>query len=96
MGFYSKSIGTGETMLTPYDAKRTSVSIINLGAARVFVSQDPANIASQGWPLDPGWGLGLSVLEGDEPDLALYAVSEVGTNDLRVVEQRGQDRIERE
>lgn len=95
MGFYTRNIPTTEIEVTGYNKRRTSVAIMNLGTGRVFVSQDPANIADNGWPLDPGWAMGLTVLEGDEPDLALYAVSDVGTNGIRVVEQFGKDLIER-
>ena len=95
MGFYSRTVTTVETELTAYNKSRTSISIMNLGVNRVFISQNPANIAAEGWPLDPGWAIGLSVIDGDEPDLALHAVAGVGSNNVRIVEQYGNEQIAR-
>lgn len=89
MGMFAAVVDTTERMVVAYNKRRKSLVIENNGTARVFVSQDPANIAADGFPLDPGWSIGLQTVEGDEPELAMYAVASSGTQDVRVVEQFG-------
>lgn len=89
MSMFAAVVTTEERMITAYNKRRLSLVIHNNGTARVFVSQDPANIAANGFPLDPGWSIGLQTVEGDEPALPIYGVSSSGSQDVRVVEQYG-------
>lgn len=89
MAFFSRTVGTTEIQLTPYNPRRKSLVIFNNGSLTVFISQDPANIAAQGFPLTPGGSAAFVDIEGDEPELAIYAVSTGVGQDMRIVEGYG-------
>lgn len=110
MGMRSVTVGSTPTPVAPFNPRRTSLAVFNNGAADVFLSQDGANITTQGFPLPVDTGLvferretvfvedGQQVIRqaGDEPELALFAQVAAGTENLRIVEQFGSERRQEE
>lgn len=76
--------------LLPWNERRTAWSIFNAGANTVYVSQDAANVDRDGFPLAPGAALEASIYDGDEPELAVYAVAPGGDTPVRIIEQFGE------
>jgi hypothetical protein len=83
------SVGTTPTEIAEYNPLRLALAIHNDGNDRVFVSHDPQNVSSQGWPLDPGVMVSFSVADGDQPWLRLFAQAASGTQPVRIYEGYG-------
>lgn len=90
MPMFSLPVDTTVREIVGYNERRTSVVIFNNGAARVFISQDEAAITIEGFPLDTGGSIGLASVDGDEPELRVFAQCAAGTSELRVVESFGE------
>lgn len=86
MGFRQFTVTTAEQSIAPFERRRSSIVLKNLGAARVFISHDRQNIATKGMALDVGDGMAFEVDKGDDTRFALYALTSAGTGDLRMAE----------
>lgn len=86
MPFFKVVVTTQPTRILPFNPRRKTVTIINLGDYRIFISQNPTNIISEGFPIYPLEGITLDEEDGDEPEYALYAQTETGEVDVRVQE----------
>tara|TARA_Y100000310_G_scaffold335926_1_gene419171 strand:- start:2644 stop:2871 length:228 start_codon:yes stop_codon:yes gene_type:complete len=62
---------------------------VNNGSVTITISQDEGNIAAQGFPLTAGGGATLNRRQGDEPELALFAVADSGSQNVRIHEGLG-------
>jgi len=82
-------VDTNTRQLCSYHPDRLTLEFYNNGAATVFFSQDPQNVAAQGLPLAPGASVSMASIEGDEPYMAYHAVAASGSNDVRVYEGYG-------
>ena len=87
MPTYPITVGTTVTPVAPYNPRRTAISFHNLGNETVFVSNDQVSIQADGFPIPQGQGLDFLAGLGDEPELAWYAESAAGGDDLRVIVQ---------
>jgi len=86
MAFRRVLVTTEVTQLVPYNPRRTAIVVYNFGSARIFVSDNPANVLAEGFPLEPGASFSLVKADGDDPTPALYAQAETGTQDIRISE----------
>jgi hypothetical protein len=86
MPMKSVTVGTTVTQIVPYNDKRLSLAIQNNGGSRVFVSENEVSVLEQGWPLDPGVMISLSVADGDQPWWAMYAIAVTSPTELRIYE----------
>lgn len=86
MAFRQLTITTTAQQVAAQNTKRTALSVKNLGAVRVFVDNDQSAIAAKGWYLDTGEGIVLTRQDGDDPELALFALTSALTADLRIQE----------
>jgi len=89
MVFRQVNVGTVAVQVVPYNPKRTCLSIMNNGDAKVYVSQDPQKILQEGFPLDPGRYISLIKALGDDPTIEIWAQAETGTQDVRIEEEFG-------
>ncbi len=86
MPMFSVVVPTATVELLPYNDRRVSLAITNVGAYRAFLSNDPTNVDSVGFPIDPGQSLSFSVSDGDEPQWQWWAVAYGGSTTLRIYE----------
>lgn len=87
MAFRQVTVSGTARQIVPYHSGRTSLVILNNGTGNIFISQDPQEIDTRGFLMLPGVTIGLSVADGDEPQLAVHAQSAGGSEDVRIVEQ---------
>jgi hypothetical protein len=80
------TVTTSVTEIADYNPQRVAFALQNNGTVRVFVSHDPINVLTQGWPVDPGVMLSFSVADGDQPWLRFFAQTATGTAELRIYE----------
>ena len=90
MGMRSTTVDATTRGLLAWNERRTAWSIFNGGANTVYISQDAANVDRDGVPLAPGAALEASLYDGDEPQLAVYAVAPGGATPVRIIEQFGE------
>lgn len=83
------TVGTAPTQILAYNNKRTTASFTNNGTAVIFVSEDQAGIATDGYPIAVGGALDLIRAFGDEPQLEWFAIVAAGSENLRVLEGFG-------
>jgi hypothetical protein len=86
MAFRQLTATVNAQQVTALNRKRSSLTVKNLGAARVFLSYDSVNIAALGFPLDTGEAISLISVDGDDAELAIYCLTAAGTGDLRIQE----------
>lgn len=84
--FYNATITTTTTQIVPYNAKRTTLLIKNQSGQTIFVSTDQTEITTRGYPLAVGEFMAAVKVDGDVPELQMYAATSVGTSDVRIVE----------
>lgn len=70
--------------------KRKSWIITNASGSTVFISENQSNVTADGTPLAVGESMDAYLIFGDDPTLALYAQTVVGTADLRIIEGFGE------
>ncbi len=80
------TITTVVGQVLPYHRDRRSWQILNIGIDTVWVSQDPANITTDGMPIYPGTSLEASAVDGDNTDMAIYGVASSGSQNLQTSE----------
>lgn len=86
MAMFAVSVGVTPTLIVPYQEKRKSLVIMNNDpVATVYISNDQANILTQGFPLPPGATYAVTLDDGDEPFLQVYGQSSAVV-DIRVIE----------
>jgi hypothetical protein len=86
VGFRAVSVPTTVVQLASYNPRRTAIVIINNGTATVYISDNQADVSTQGFPLASGASFSLIKADGDDPTVALYGVASTGTQDIRVAE----------
>lgn len=91
MPMFSRLVDTTVTQLVGYNERRASLVLFNNGVNTVFVSENEADILTQGFPLAPGGSIGFVHLDGDEPELRYYGQTAAGSSDVRIVEGFGQE-----
>lgn len=84
------TVGTTPTPVLSYNNKRTGVSLANEDSAAIFLKEDETAILATGYPIVAGGAQDLLRALGDEPQLALWAISAAGGADLRVWEHFGE------
>ncbi len=72
-------VSTTPIQLVPENPKRTVLAIANVGNYVCYVSVDPANITSQGFPVGPGTYVAWKKVDGDHPELMLFAQATADT-----------------
>ena len=96
MSFKPVTVTTTIEPVVTYNPKRKGLALFNNGTVTVFVSQDPSNVASDGFPVAASVAIIFSSEDDDEPELALYAVTESGSADCRVQESIGRAEVNNE
>lgn len=84
------TVTTTAEQIVAYNNKRTAASFTNNGSNTIFVSEDQANLATDGYPIPVGGALDLVRALGDEPQLEWFALVAAGTENLRVLEAFGE------
>lgn len=86
MPMFTVVVPTTVVEILPYNDRRISLAFSNVGANRAFLSNDPTNVDSNGFPIDPGQSLSFTVTDGDEPQWQWWAIATGGPTSLRVYE----------
>ncbi len=86
MAFRQVNVDATVRKLAAFEPKRRTLSLVNLGTARLFVSYDEQNIIAEGFPVDPGVMLSFSEIDGDDARLALFGQTAGTSDDVRVEE----------
>lgn len=89
MAYRAVTVDTTTREIIPYRADRTSLVMLNNGTDDIYISNDPQNVATNGFRVGPGVVVSLTVADGDEPELAIWAVASSGSQDVRIIEQYG-------
>ena len=89
MGMRPVTVITTSTQIAGVNLRRRVLVFRNNGAATIFVSQDQANITTDGFPVLVNQSATLLATDGDEPWLPLYGQVAAGSENGRVVEQFG-------
>lgn len=87
MAMRRATIGTTAEPLALFNPRRTALVVKNTTATQLIVSNDSANIATAGFPLENGETITFNVGLGDEPQLALYGIVSAGSTTVAIVEQ---------
>jgi len=88
--FYQTTVSTTISQLVPYNKQRKGILIRNNSGNPCYLSNDQANVATLGYPLNVGEFLAFLSVDGDIPELQIYGLTSVGTADLRIVETFGE------
>jgi len=75
--------------LAPYNPKRTALVIQNADSDAVHVSGDQTTVTTLGWRLVEDSIMRLTIEQGDEPWLPLYAQRVSGDGEVKVYEGFG-------
>lgn len=88
--FFNVSAGIAALQVVPYNEKRAGLLIKNFAGNPAFLSNDQVDVTVRGYPLAVGEFLSMVRVDGDVPELQLYAQTLVGAADLRIVETFGE------
>lgn len=91
MSFKPVTVTTVVESVVDWNPRRRGIAFFNNGSATVFVSQDETNVAADGFPVAPGVTILFSSDEHDEPEMALFAVADSGSQNCRVQESVGRE-----
>lgn len=72
--------------ITVYNPKRVALAIRHVSGETVYLSEDPVNVVEQGFPLEAGDGIVFRKVDGDTPEMTLWACTTTGTAELRIWE----------
>ena len=86
MSYRAVTVSTTPTIIASYNPRRISLTILNYSSTTVFISINPTNIISEGFPIDPGVVITLAREDGDNPEYAFYAQTISGYAELRIQE----------
>jgi hypothetical protein len=86
MSYRAITVSTTPTVIASYNPRRISLTIVNVGNNDVYVSIDPQNIVTNGFPISPGMILTLVREDGDKAEYAFYAQTLTGKSELRIQE----------
>jgi hypothetical protein len=86
MAFRSVSVLTTVTKIAAFEPRRKSLTLVNIGTERMFISHDELSVATEGFPIDPGVSASFSENDGDDPRLALFGQTTTTVVDVRVQE----------
>lgn len=89
MAYYPFDATTTPRLAVPYNPKRKSLSVYNLGSATVFASQNARDPATDGWPIVANSHITLLRQDGDNPEYRLYLEAASGTQNCRIQEGTG-------
>jgi len=90
MPFYNVTVTTTLAQIVPYNKKRTGITLKNYAGNPAFISNDQVDVLTKGYPLSVGEFFTFLRADGDAPELALYAITSVGTADVRIAESYGE------
>ena len=90
MPFRQVKVTTEPTQICPYEPKRSTIVIRNVGGSSCYVSDSQVNITTSGFLLGVGEALALVKRDGDQPEYALWGQTETGEADIRIIEQYGE------
>ena len=93
MSFKPVTVTTDIEPVVTYNPRRFGVALFNNGTDTVYVSQDPLNVVTDGFPVSSGVVVILSEEDDDEPEMALYAVTSSGSSNCRVQESIRRDTV---
>lgn len=74
------------TNIAPFNEKRITISIFNVGSYDVYISPDQTNVRDQGFPVKAGGGIIFKKKDGDKTEYALYGIAD-GATEIRVWEE---------
>lgn len=86
----SVTVGTAATRILAFNNRRTAASFLNNAAETIFVSEDEFDVTANGYPIAVGGALDLLRVFGSQPQIAWFAASAGGGDDLRVLEEFGE------
>ena len=84
--FRRVTVGYTVSKILAYNPKRITAVIMNMGDRTVYISQDPKYVELNGFPIFPTATVMLDKLDGDKPELDLYARTATGETTLAIEE----------
>jgi len=81
------SVGNKITQIVPYNPDRVVLAVFNVGNYVAYISPDMVDVDKKGFPINPGVGITWKKVEGDKPEVALWAIAPSGTTELRIWEE---------
>jgi hypothetical protein len=86
MAFRSAKVTTEPTQVAPYNPERLCLVLVNVSSPTVFISDDPRDILTKGFPVPQGTVVSFIALLGDATQRAYYAQVASGEGELRIIE----------
>jgi len=74
------------TKILSYNKERISALIFNIGDYDLYVSENPTEIAENGFPIRAGMCLQIREKDGDDATKELYGICPSGSVELRIWE----------
>ncbi len=91
--FRQATATTSAETCVEFNEKRTAVTIRNLSAQQVFISEDPTGVTARGFFLNQYDSIGLLNALGDDARNKIYCQTAAATADLRIEESFGDDKF---
>lgn len=87
------TVTTTREAVAPYNPRRSAIMFHNRGAAAIFISNAPGGATADDWEVPSGVVTSFLRSDEDEPEYAWYAQAASGSQDVRVWESYGRERI---
>lgn len=84
------TLTTTSRNIVEYNPARSSLLVQNNGTDRVFLSENPVSVLTDGLILDVGDTYEKNYRNGEEPELSMFAVANSGSQNIRITEQFGE------
>lgn len=88
MPVIAKPVGLIAVLVLGRNVARTSLAMVNNNSTAIlfWAQDDPAVTPVNGFPIFPRGSMTLSNIEGDDPTLSIYVVSDTAGQDVRAYE----------
>jgi hypothetical protein len=90
VSFRRQEVSTSVVQIVPYNEARTTLLIRVESGGPCFISNDPMDVQTKGYPLYSGEYISFLRRDGDIPEFELFAVSPTTTTVLKIIEGYGE------
>jgi hypothetical protein len=90
VSFRRQEVDTSVIQIVPYNEKRTTLLIRVESGGPCYISNDPTDVQTKGYPLYTGEYISFLKRDGDIPEFELFAVSPGGITVLKIIEGYGE------
>jgi len=88
--FRRQEVSSETIQIVPYNEARTTLLIRVESGGPCYISNDPKDVQTKGYPLNTGEYISFLRRDGDIPEFELFAVSPTATTVLKIIEGYGE------